>query len=194
MDIASLAIEDVKIVRLRRAGDLRGFFSETYNQRTLLAAGIDAVFVQDNHSQSAPAGVLRGLHFQIPPRAQAKLLHVVRGRIYDVVVDIRRGSPTFGQHVGVEISAQAWNQIYVPIGFAHGFVTLEPDTAVIYKVSDFYSPEHERGIAWNDPALAIRWPLPAAEPTLSDRDRQLPRLTELPAYFFHTDSKREEKQ
>ena len=131
----SLAIPEVKLITPRRFGDARGFFSETYNAKAFAEAGITLTFVQDNHSLSAPAGTVRGLHFQSPPFAQDKLVRVTRGRILDVAVDIRRSSPTFGQHVTAEISAEAWNQILVPAGFAHGFVTLEPDTEVVYKVT-----------------------------------------------------------
>lgn len=183
MQVESLAIADVKIITPRRFGDNRGFFSETYSKPAFTAAGLDLDFVQDNHSLSAAVGVLRGLHFQIPPCAQDKLVRVVRGRIFDVAVDIRRGSPTFGKWVGAEISADAWNQILVPVGFAHGFVTLEPDTEVLYKVSAPYAPEHDRGLAWDDPEVGIAWPLGGARPTLSDKDTRHPRLAELPAYF-----------
>jgi dTDP-4-dehydrorhamnose 3,5-epimerase len=184
VEVIPLAIPDVRVLRPRKFGDHRGFFSETYNRRAFAAAGIDVEFVQDNHSLSAEPGVLRGLHFQTPPIAQAKLVRVVRGRIWDVAVDIRRGSPTFGKHVAAEVSAADWNQIYIPTGFAHGFVTLEPDCEVIYKVTDYYSPDHDRGLAWDDPALGIQWPLPSGTaPILSDKDRRHPRLADLPAYF-----------
>ncbi|MFX4220971.1 MAG: dTDP-4-dehydrorhamnose 3,5-epimerase [Thalassobaculum sp.] len=167
----------------KRFGDARGFFSETYNKAALAEHGLDLDFVQDNHSMSQAIGVLRGLHFQTPPFAQDKLVRVVKGRIFDVAVDIRRGSPTFGKWVGAEISAEAWNQILVPVGFAHGFVTLEPDTEVIYKVTAPYAPDHDKGIAWNDPSIAIDWPLNGIEPTLSDKDTKHPALADLPLYF-----------
>ena len=183
MQVESLAISDVKILTPKRFGDARGFFSETYNKAAFSDHGIDLDFVQDNHSMSQPVGVLRGLHFQTNPFAQDKLVRVVKGRIFDVAVDIRHGSPTFGKWVGAEISAEAWNQILVPVGFAHGFVTLEPDTEVIYKVTAPYSPENDKGLAWDDPAIGIDWPLKGAAPTLSDKDTKHPRLADLPAYF-----------
>ncbi|MBP2232962.1 dTDP-4-dehydrorhamnose 3,5-epimerase [Azospirillum agricola] len=176
MDIAALAIPDVKIIHPKKFGDHRGFFSETYSKRAFAAAGLDLDFVQDNQSLSAEVGTVRGLHFQLPPFAQDKLLRVVRGAVFDVAVDIRRGSPTFGQHVCAIISAAEWNQILVPAGFAHGFCTLEPDTEVIYKVTNFYSPEHDRGILWNDPDLGIDWPVEAGKARLSDKDLVHPRL------------------
>ena len=183
MDVVSLAIPDVKVLRPKKFGDHRGFFSETYNKRSLQAAGIELDFVQDNHSLSVERGVLRGLHFQIAPFAQDKLVRVVRGRILDVAVDLRRGSRTFGKHVTAEISAAEWNQILVPIGFAHGLLTLEPNTEVLYKVTNYYSPEHDKGLLWNDPALGIAWPIAASEVILSDKDKKQPRLADLPAYF-----------
>jgi dTDP-4-dehydrorhamnose 3,5-epimerase len=140
-------------------------------------------FVQDNHSLSVEKGVVRGLHFQLPPFAQDKLVRVVRGRILDVAVDIRRSSPTFGQHVAVEISAESWNQILVPAGFAHGFVTLEANTEVIYKVTNYYAPQCDRGILWNDPALGINWPIAAGEAILSDKDKKQPLMADAPDLF-----------
>ena len=177
------AIPDVKIVTPKKHGDARGFFSEVYKLSDWRAAGLDLAFVQDNHSFSAPAGTLRGLHFQTRPAAQDKLVRVVRGAILDVVVDIRRSSPTFGRHVAVELSAANWRQLLVPIGFAHGFVTLEPDTEVLYKVTALYSPPHDRGLAWDDPDLGIDWPLPPGGPLLSDRDTRWPRLRDLADAF-----------
>lgn len=183
MDIVALAIPDVKIIRSKKFGDHRGFFSETYSKKAFAAAGLDYEFVQDNHSLSAEVGTVRGLHFQLPPFAQDKLVRVVRGAILDVAVDIRKGSPTYGQHVSAVISAAEWNQILVPIGFAHGFCTLEPDTEVIYKVTNFYSPEHDRGLLWNDPDLGIDWPVTADRAQLSDKDRVHPRLSALTEGF-----------
>ena len=139
--------------------------------------------MQDNHSFSAPAGTLRGLHFQIAPAAQDKLIRVVRGRILDVAVDIRRSSPTFGKHVTVELSPENWRQLLVPIGFAHGFITLEPDTEVLYKVTSLYSPAHDRGLAWDDPDLGIDWRIPAGGPMLSERDMRWPRFRDLTETF-----------
>lgn len=179
----SLAIPDVKILRPKKHGDDRGFFSETYTQRSLAEVGIDIVFVQDNHAFSAARGTVRGLHFQTEPYAQDKLVRVSRGAIFDVAVDLRTGSPTYGKHVSAVISAKEWNQILVPIGFAHGLVTLEPDTEVLYKVSNFYSPQHDLGLLWNDPALGIPWPVDEAAAILSAKDRLLPRLSALPAHF-----------
>ena len=147
------------------------------------AAGIDLAFVQDNHSLSGPVGTLLGLHFQSPPHAQTKLVRVARGRILDVAVDIRRSSPTFGHHVAVELSAENWKQIFVPAGFAHGFVTLEPGTEVLYKVDALYAPANDHGLAYDDPALCIDWRLPIDHLVLSEKDRKHPRLADLPAYF-----------
>ena len=176
MDVTATALADVKIITPPKFGDHRGFFSETYHKAKLVEAGIDIEFVQDNQSLSTTRGVLRGLHYQVPPLAQDKLVRVTRGAILDVAVDIRRRSATFGQHVAVELSAENWRQLLVPIGFAHGFVTLTDETEVCYKCSDFYSPEHERGIAFDDPELGIEWPLAVGELTLSARDQQHPRL------------------
>ena len=168
--VTSLAISSVKVIRPGKHGDARGFFSETYSRRAFAEAGIDLDFVQDNHAFSMAKGTVRGLHFQTPPFAQDKLVRVVRGAILDVAVDLRAGSPTFGQHVSAVISAQDWNQILVPAGFAHGLVTLEPNTEALYKVSNFYSAEHDKGLRWNDPALGIDWPLQGT-PLLSGKDK-----------------------
>jgi dTDP-4-dehydrorhamnose 3,5-epimerase len=176
-------IPEVRIIEPKRFGDHRGFFSETWNRESFRAAGIELDFVQDNHSLSATIGTLRGLHFQSPPFAQDKLVRVTRGRILDIAVDIRRSSPSFGRHVRVEISAANWRQVLVPAGFAHGFVTLEPDTEVLYKVTAPYSAEHDHGLAFDDPALGIEWPLPPTGAVLSDKDWRHPRLADLPAYF-----------
>src|SRR5678816_2227132 len=157
MHVIETAIPDVKVLVPKQFKDHRGFFSEVYSRKALNELGIGCEFVQDNHSLSVEKGVLRGLHYQLPPMAQDKLIRVVRGSILDVAVDVRRSSPTFGKHVVMEISSDNWRQIFVPVGFAHGFVTLEPNTEVLYKVSAPYSPGHERGVKWNDPALAIDW-------------------------------------
>jgi len=183
LDIQPTAISDVKIVTPKRFGDHRGFFSETYNRQRFADAGIDMEFVQDNHSLSAAVGTIRGLHFQIPPFAQAKLVRVVRGRILDVAVDLRRSSETYGRHVAVELSAENGRQLLVPIGFAHGFCTLEPDTEIQYKVSAYYSAAHDMGLSYDDPALGIDWPVAPNEAILSDKDRQQPPLAGLHAYF-----------
>ncbi|MBV9929929.1 MAG: dTDP-4-dehydrorhamnose 3,5-epimerase [Alphaproteobacteria bacterium] len=183
VSVRPLALPGVYEIVPVRHGDARGFFSETWNAPALAAKGIAVSFVQDNHSLSAEAGVLRGLHYQAPPAAQVKLVRVVRGSVYDVAVDIRHGSPTFGHWVGLTLSAEAWNQILVPEGYAHGFVTLEPNTEVVYKVSAPYSREHDRGIRWDDPAIGVDWPLEGRAPILSDKDRQAPLLADAPADF-----------
>ena len=183
MQIRESRISAVKILMPEKHGDHRGFFSEVYNRQALAEAGIDVDFVQDNHSLSAGKGTVRGLHFQTPPFAQDKLVRVVRGAAFDVAVDLRRESPTYGQHVSVVLSAEAWNQILVPIGFAHGFMTLEPDTEVVYKVSNFYAPDHDKGLLWNDPDLAIPWPLDAGAAVLSPKDGNLPKLAEIDSPF-----------
>jgi dTDP-4-dehydrorhamnose 3,5-epimerase len=167
-----------KILVPRRFWDSRGWFSETWNAKTSAGNGISEEFCQDNHSLSKPALTLRGLHFQRPPSAQAKLVRCLRGRIFDVAVDIRRDSPTYKQWVGVELSADLGNQLFVPAGYAHGFLTLEPDCEVAYKVDAYYAPESDGGICWNDPELAIVWPLEGAFPNLSDKDATLPLLSE----------------
>jgi dTDP-4-dehydrorhamnose 3,5-epimerase len=178
MEVVALAIPDVKLVTPRRFADPRGFFAETFSRRRFAEAGLVADFVQDNHSLSRPQGTVRGLHFQRAPFAQAKLVRVLRGAIYDVAVDIRPGSPSFGRHIAAEITAENGAMILVPEGFAHGFCTLQPDTEVFYKVNRDYAPQHEGGIQWNDPALAIAWPVRAADAVLSDRDRTWPTLAE----------------
>jgi dTDP-4-dehydrorhamnose 3,5-epimerase len=183
MKVEPLAIPDVLLIEPRRFEDARGFFSEVWNRDTFRAAGIEAEFVQDNHSLSREVGVVRGLHFQIPPRAQGKLIRVLRGAILDVAVDIRRSSPTYGRHVATELSGRNWRQLWVPPGFAHGFCTLEPDTEVAYKVTDLYVPDCDKGLAWDDPALGIAWPVHSRAAILSDKDRRHPRLADLPAYF-----------
>ena len=176
MQVTETAIPAVKILTPKKHGDHRGFFSEVYSRKALREVGIDLEFVQDNHSLSAEKGVLRGLHYQMPPMAQDKLIRVVRGAILDVAVDIRRASPTFGKHVTWTISADNWQQIFVPVGFAHGFVTLEPYTEVLYKVSAPYSPGHERGVKWNDPGLGIDWGVDEGRAILSARDKDHPPL------------------
>jgi dTDP-4-dehydrorhamnose 3,5-epimerase len=183
MQVEALALREVKLLTPKIFRDERGFFSETYNSKALVAAGIDCTFVQDNQSLSRAKGVLRGLHFQVAPHPQGKLVRVTRGAVFDVAVDIRQGSPTFGRHVSAILSADNWSQLWVPEGFAHGFCTLEPDTEVIYKVTDFYAPECDRGLAWDDPDLGIAWPLSRPQTILSARDRQHPRLRDLPAHF-----------
>jgi dTDP-4-dehydrorhamnose 3,5-epimerase len=183
MDIRPLAIKDVLLITPKRFQDSRGFFTELYSRQAFLEAGIATEFVQDNFSLSNEPGVLRGLHFQTPPFAQAKLLRVLRGAIFDVVVDLRHGSPSFGRSVSITLTGEHSSQLYVPEGFAHGFCTLEPGTEITYKVNAYYAPQHDRGLLWNDPALDIDWPVDPAAITLSDRDRKHPRLAELPRYF-----------
>jgi dTDP-4-dehydrorhamnose 3,5-epimerase len=183
VEVVETEIPDVKVLVAKKHGDHRGFFSETFRRSALAGAGLDLDFVQDNHTLSAEQGTIRGLHFQVPPFAQHKLVRVASGAILDVAVDLRRSSPTFGRHVAVEISAAAWNQILVPVGFAHGFCTLEPDTQVLYKVTDYYAPEHDRGLLWNDPELGIAWPVPEGQAVLSERDRKHPRLKDLADLF-----------
>ncbi|PTE09470.1 dTDP-4-dehydrorhamnose 3,5-epimerase [Mesorhizobium helmanticense] len=176
LEIRPLGLDGVLEIVPKRFGDARGFFVETYNEERFSDAGIDLRFVQDNHSYSAATGILRGLHYQLPPRAQDKLLRVVRGRVFDVAVDIRRGSKTFGKWVALEVSAEKGNQILVPKGFAHGFVTLVPDTEVLYKVTDTYSPQHDRSIRFDDPAIGIEWPSLSGGFQLSDKDLEAPPL------------------
>jgi dTDP-4-dehydrorhamnose 3,5-epimerase len=183
VQIEPTAIPDVKLITPKFFRDDRGYFVETYRADRLTAAGVDIAFVQDNQSLSVPVGTIRGLHFQTPPRAQDKLVRCIRGAILDVAVDIRRGSPTYGQHVAVRLSADDGLQLLVPKGFAHGFCTLEPDTEVVYKVSDYYAPECDRGLAWDDPALGIAWPVAAGAAVLSPKDRTHPRLADLPPAF-----------
>lgn len=184
MQIERLNIPEVMVFTPVKHGDERGFFSETFNSETMREkAGLDVTFVQDNHSMSRDKGVVRGLHFQIPSKAQDKLVRVTKGAIFDVAVDLRHGSPTFGQHASATISADNWSQIWVPKGFAHGFCTLTEDTEVQYKVTDLYSPEHDKGLKWDDPALAIDWPVDSGAAMLSAKDLQQPLLADLPAYF-----------
>jgi len=181
--VERLAIPEVILVTPDRFDDARGFFSETWNQARFAAAGIDGTFVQDNQSLSRDRGVVRGLHCQIAPHAQGKLVRCVRGSIWDVAVDARRGSPTLGRWVAAELSAENWQQLWIPPGFLHGFCTLEPDTEVIYKVTGLYAREAERGVIWNDPVLALPWPVGAEEAVLSDKDQTLPSWTETGALF-----------
>ena len=183
MQFDPLDIPDVKLLVPTKHGDQRGFFSETYNRRALAAADVHIDFVQDNHSFSADKGTMRGLHFQTPPHAQHKLVRVIRGAAFDVAVDLRRGSPSFGEHVSVVLSAASWNQILVPVGFAHGIMTLVPDTEIVYKVSGYYAPDHDCGVRWNDPALGIEWPIAQDEVILSAKDRAQPMLHEFDTPF-----------
>ena len=187
MQIEETSLPGVKILTPRRFGDHRGFFSESYNRETFAAAGLHYVFVQDNHSLSAEAGTIRGLHFQAPPRAQDKLVRCGRGALFDVAVDIRKGSPTYGRWVGVELSFQNGRQLLVPAGFAHGFCTLEPDTEIIYKCTDTYAPESEGAVRWNDPEIGIDWPLGDRAPVLSEKDARAAPLSDLDSPFTWTE-------
>jgi len=182
MLIESTEIPDVKIVTPRRFADERGFFSEVFSARAFEPVETRP-FVQDNHSWSAQPFTIRGLHFQTAPRAQGKLVRVARGCVLDVAVDLRRSSPTFGKHVAVELSAANWRQLWVPVGFAHGFCTLEADSEVLYKVTDYYSAEHDFGLAFDDPALGIAWPVAPDRAIVSDKDRKHPGLAALPHVF-----------
>jgi dTDP-4-dehydrorhamnose 3,5-epimerase len=166
-----------------RHNDNRGYFAETYSHRKYLELGIDVEFVQDNHSFSREVGTLRGLHFQSPPHAQAKLVRCGRGAIFDVAVDIRRGSPTYGQWEGYELTAKNGDQLYIPVGFAHGFVTLEPDSEIVYKCSDYYAPETEGAVLWNDSDIGINWPT-ETDPILSDKDAVAPLFSDLENPFI----------
>jgi dTDP-4-dehydrorhamnose 3,5-epimerase len=183
LTVTSTEIDVVKIVTPKLIADSRGAFCEAYNQERFAARGITANFVQDNQSVSAAIGTIRGLHFQGNPAAQAKLVRVLKGRILDVAVDLRRSSPTYGKWVAEEISAENGKQLFIPAGFAHGFCTLEIDTHVLYKVSAFYSPPHDFGVAWDDPDLGIDWPVKPSEAVLSDKDRRMPAFKSLPGFF-----------
>lgn len=185
MDVRSFDIRDVALITPRRFTDGRGFFSETWSDRSFREKVADVAFVQDNHSLSRQKGTLRGLHFQRPPAEQGKLVRVLRGVILDFAVDIRVGSPTYGKHIAVELSADNACQLWVPAGFLHAFCTLVDDTEVAYKVTGYYSAEHDAGVAWNDPDLAIEWPVPAEDIILSDKDRAHPPLCALPSFFAY---------
>ncbi len=183
IDVTHTELDDVVVVRPRRFGDDRGWFSEIYKRHDYAAAGIDVEFIQDNESFSATPFTLRGLHYQLPPNAQDKLVRVVRGSILDIAVDIRRRSPTFGRHIAARLDDRTGDQLFVPAGFAHAFITLEPDVHVAYKVSAPYSPADERSIRWNDPTLAIEWPDVDGGPVLSAKDAAAPLLTDQPDLF-----------
>lgn len=183
MKIERLAIPDVLLITPQIFRDDRGFFSEVWKEKALADFGVKMDFVQDNHAFSRDKGVLRGLHFQLPPAAQDKLVRCTRGSILDVAVDIRRSSPTFGKYVSAVISAENWQQILVPAGFAHGYVTLEADTEVLYKVTSYYSPQHDRGVAWNDPEIAIDWGVSPDAVILSAKDKLQPKLKDAPTLF-----------
>ena len=187
MKIVSAPIPGVKIISPRFFHDHRGYFAETHSNNKFLEHGIDVDFVQDNLSFSAKKGTVRGLHFQIHPFAQWKLISAVTGSVLDVAVDIRQGSPSYGKYFEMVVDSENRNQLLLPAGFAHGFIALEDDTLVTYKVSASYSPDHEKGIHWADPDIAIDWPNMEEEAILSDKDRQLPKLADLPEYFTFSD-------
>lgn len=186
MRIEATAIEGVLAITPPRFGDHRGYFSEVFKDSWFRENVADVTFIQDNESLSAQPGTVRGLHFQIPPFAQGKLVRCLAGRIMDVVVDIREGSPSFGKWLSQELSPENGMQLWVPAGFAHGFATLEPNSVISYKVTAPYSPQHDRGIVWNDPAIDIRWPFHERDMVLSDKDKMLPRLADLSSHFSYS--------
>ena len=178
MELIATNILEVKLLKPRCFEDVRGFFFESYNQHSFAKIGLNDEWVQDNHSCSTQSGTIRGMHYQTAPAAQAKLVRVIRGSIYDVAIDIRTDSPTRGQYVGVELSAENKLQLYVPVGFAHGFCTMENNTEVLYKTTALYSPECESGIRWDDPDIGINWPVSSDQVTIVGRDAELPLLRE----------------
>lgn len=182
MKVHSTRLTGLILIEPKRFGDHRGFFAETYSRQTYAALGVDVEFVQDNHSLSAAVGTVRGLHFQSPPHAQAKLVRCGRGAIFDVAVDIRRGSPTYGRWAGFALTAENGAQLYIPAGFAHGFATLEPDSEIVYKCSDYYVPEAEGALRWDDPTIGIDWPI-IGDAILSDKDAKAPLLADLCSPF-----------
>ena len=191
MQITPLAIAEVYLITPRRFRDARGYFSETYRRDHLKEAGIDVDFVQDNESLSACSGTIRGLHYQAPPYAQAKLVRVIAGKVLDVAVDIRTGSPTYGQFVTTTLSAENGEQLFIPEGFAHGFCSMSDNTILAYKVSANYSKAHDQGVLWNDPDLAIPWPVGSADAVLSEKDAALPRLTDISSPFEYVAAQQE---
>jgi dTDP-4-dehydrorhamnose 3,5-epimerase len=185
MDVREFEIPDLKLIVPKRFIDLRGYFSETWSDRMFRREIANVHFVQDNQSVTAKKGTLRGLHFQKPPFAQGKLVRVVRGSILDIAVDIRKGSPTYSRHVATILNALEGAQLWVPPGFLHGFCTLEDATEVFYKVTSYYSEDHDAGVVWNDPNLDIKWPVDTASVVLSEKDQRLPCLTDLPDLFTY---------
>ena len=185
MQIDQTTLPDVLMLTPKRFGDDRGYFSEVYNRDVLRDAGIDVEFVQDNHSLSRERGVVRGLHLQAPPHAQAKLVRVGAGRVTDVAVDIRKGSPHFGKWVAVELSAEAGNQLFIPAGFLHGFATLEPDCELLYKCSDFYAPDCDGAVRFDDPDLSIDWGIDLSAAILSDKDADAPLFRDFDSPFVY---------
>lgn len=185
MQVKETSLPGVYLIVPRRFGDDRGFFAETWNARSYAEMGVKCVFVQDNHSFSRAKGTVRGLHFQAPPHAQAKLVRCGRGRLFDVAVDIRQGSPNFGQWVGAELSEENGHQLYIPAGFLHGFATLEDDTEIIYKCSDYYMPASEGAVRYDDPALGIDWGVDLTRAVLSQKDEEAPLLADLKSPFVY---------
>ena len=185
VDVHQFDIRGLALIVPKRFSDMRGHFSETWSDRLFREKIENVSFVQDNQSMSAKKATVRGLHFQKPPYAQGKLVRVVRGSIFDITVDIRKGSPTYGRHVAVRLDAAEGAQLWVPPGFLHGFCTLEDQTEVFYKVTTYYSASHDAGVLWSDPDLGIDWPVEPESVVLSDKDRQLPRLRDLPDYFYY---------
>lgn len=185
MKVESLSLAGLAKIVPARLGDHRGYFSEVFKDGWFRENVVDVTFVQENESLSATVGTVRGLHFQLEPFAQGKLVRCLAGRIFDVAVDIRVGSPTYGQWYGAELSKENGEQLWVPAGFAHGFATLEPDSIIFYKVTAPYSAENDRGLLWNDPAIGIEWPLPLENAVLSDKDKKQPTLANLPPSFTY---------
>ena len=188
MQITPLPIADIYLIKPGRFSDARGYFCETYRRDLLKEAGIEVEFVQDNESLSVSSGTVRGLHYQAPPCAQAKLVRVLAGSVLDVALDIRIGSPTYAKHVATTLSAENGEQLFIPEGFAHGFCSLSDNTVLAYKLSAYYSREHEYGVLWNDPDLALPWPVSAADAVLSDKDSAQPRLTDISSPFEYVAS------
>jgi len=185
LEVKSLRVPEIKLFRAERREDRRGYVVPTYNKAFFASLGIHTDFVHENHCFSPRRGTVRGFHYQLPPHGQAKLIRVTRGRILDVNVDLRKGSPTFGQHVEAELTPEGWNQILVPVGFAHCYCTLEDDTEVIFKLGSQFAPHHAVGLAWNDPDLGIRWPITPAEAIVLQRDLDRPRFSQLTQFFAY---------
>ena len=185
MEIEQTPLRDLLILTPKRFGDNRGFFCESWNRNTFAQHGLEFDFVQDNHSLSQRTGTLRGLHYQTPPHAQDKLVRCGRGRLFDVAVDIRKGSPTFGKWFGVELSFENGKQLLVPKGFLHGFISLEPDTEIVYKCTDFYAPDCDAAIRWDDPLIGVDWPTGNSQPILSEKDINAPHLADIDSPFVY---------
>ena len=187
MEFAEFEIDGPLEIKPRRIEDERGYFSEIFRLNAFLERVPRVEFVQDNQSLSLRAGTIRGLHFQTKPAAQGKLVRCIAGKLFDVAVDLRRESPTYGRWIAQTLSPEEDNQLWIPVGFGHGFCTLEPNTVISYRVTEYYSPENDKGVAWDDPDIGVEWPSIADPDTLSGKDRQQPRLAELPAYFSMDD-------